>query len=341
MKPLAGNQTQASARLVVNDLAVAFSVAGSGLFARRVAVRAVDGVSFHIDAGEVVALVGESGCGKTSLARAIAGLVRQSRGRVWLDGSDVTGFPPHLPAPVRAAVQMVFQDPFESLNPRKTVLATLSQPLRLHRIVAAGDMRAEAARLLRLTGLPEDALTRYPHEFSGGQRQRIGIARAIAPRPRLLIADEAVSALDISIRAQLLALLSDLKRELALSMLFITHDLGVVRSFADRVLVMYLGRVVEEGPTETVFATPRHPYTQALLAATPIPDPVAARATKRMILGGDVPNPRAIPPGCRFHPRCPLALARCATEEPSRRVLAPAVAASCHLIETGVADATH
>ena len=329
-----------AARLKVEDIAVTFSVPGNGLFARRAAVRAVDGVSFHIDAGEVVALVGESGCGKTSLARAIAGLVKPAAGRVLLDGTEVTGFPPHLPALTRAAVQMVFQDPFESLNPRKTVLATLSQPLRLHRIVAATAMREEAARLLHLTGLPADALMRYPHEFSGGQRQRIGIARAIATRPRLLIADEAVSALDISIRAQLLTLLAQLKRELALSMLFITHDLGVVRSFADRVLVMYLGRVVEEGPTEAVFAAPRHPYTQALLAATPIPDPVAARATKRVILGGDVPSPRAIPTGCRFHPRCPVAIARCSTEEPARRLLAPGVAASCHLIETSVTDAS-
>ena len=333
------NIAPATARLAVEDLAVTFFVPGSGLFAQRAPVRAVDGVSFHIDAGEVVALVGESGCGKTSLARAIAGLIKPSKGHVLLDGVEVTGFPAHLPALARAAVQMVFQDPFESLNPRKTVLATLSQPLRLHRIVAADAMREEAVRLLRLTGLPEDALERYPHEFSGGQRQRIGIARAIAPRPRLLIADEAVSALDISIRAQLLTLLAELKRELALSMLFITHDLGVVRSFADRVLVMYLGRVVEEGPTESVFAAPRHPYTQALLAATPIPDPVAARANKRIILGGDVPSPRAIPPGCRFHPRCPLAIARCAAEEPVRRLLAPGVAASCHLIESGVADA--
>ena len=202
---------------------------------------------------------------------------------------------------------MVFQDPFESLNPRKTVLATITQPLRLNATVPPLARRAEAARLLGLVGLPEAALERYPHEFSGGQRQRIGIARAIAPRPRLLIADEAVSALDISIRAQLLALLKSLQTQLNLSLLFITHDLAVVRSFAGRVLVMYLGRIVEEGSVQSVFENPAHPYTRALLAATPIPDPLAARATPADILGGDVPSPRDIPTGCRFYPRCPNA----------------------------------
>ena len=321
----------AATRLLAENVAVTVSVTGEGFFSRRVAVRAVDGVSFGVGAGEVVALVGESGCGKTSLARAIAGLTAPAAGRVVLDGLDVTGFPASLPQDARAAVQMVFQDPFESLNPRKTVLATLIQPLRLNRNVAPEGRRAEAARLMRLVGLPEEALERYPHEFSGGQRQRIGIARAIAPGPRLLIADEAVSALDISIRAQLLALLRSLKDELDLSLLFITHDLGVVRSFADRVLVMYLGRIVEEGPTAAVFEQPRHPYTRALLAATPIPDPVAARAARREILGGDVPSPRAIPAGCRFHPRCPVAIARCAVEAPVHRTTSAQAAVSCHL----------
>ena len=329
------SDSAAAPRLAVRDLVVTYSVASGGLFSPRVAVRAVDGVTLTVGAGEVVALVGESGCGKTSLARAVAGLVAPSAGRVELDGADVTGFPAHLDRRQRAAIQMVFQDPFESLNPRKTVLATLTQPLRLNATVPPGEQRAEAARLLTLVGLPAEALERYPHEFSGGQRQRIGIARAIATRPRLLIADEAVSALDISIRAQLLALLGSLQKELALAMLFITHDLAVVRSFADRVLVMYLGRIVEEGPTAAVFEQPAHPYTRALLAATPIPDPVAARATPREILGGDVPSPRDIPRGCRFHPRCPLAVARCATEEPAHRMLpraaGAAVAVSCHL----------
>ena len=325
-----------TARLEVQDLAVSYSVAGAGWFSPSAAVRAVDGVSLWVAAGEVVALVGESGCGKTSLARAVAGLVPVSAGRVRLDGVDVTGFAARRDARHRGAIQMVFQDPFESLNPRKTVLATITQPLRLNATVPPLARRAEAARLLGLVGLPEAALERYPHEFSGGQRQRIGIARAIAPRPRLLIADEAVSALDISIRAQLLALLKSLQTQLNLSLLFITHDLAVVRSFAGRVLVMYLGRIVEEGSTQSVFENPAHPYTRALLAATPIPDPLAARATPADILGGDVPSPRDIPTGCRFHPRCPLAVARCVTEEPQRRILArppgqPEVAVSCHL----------
>ena len=319
--------------LCVEDLIVSYTIGAERLLGRPSVIRAVDGVSVRVSAGEVLALVGESGCGKTSLARGIAGLMRPDAGRVRLDGVDITGFAPGTPPHARAAIQMVFQDPFESLNPRKTVLATLSQPLRLNRIAPRDELRGEVARLLTQVGLPVEAMERYPHEFSGGQRQRIGIARAIATRPQVLIADEAVSALDISIRAQLLALLQRLKRDLALAILFITHDLGVVRSFADRVAVMYLGRIVEEGPTAAVFDSPRHPYTRALLDATPIPDPVAARAATRVLLGGDVPSPRAVPPGCRFHPRCPVALARCAVEEPAWRALAPDRSAACHLAE--------
>ena len=320
--------------LAVEDLIVSYAVSADRRFGRAGDMRAVDGVSFTLGAGEVLALVGESGCGKTTLARGVAGLIRPASGRVLLCGDDVTGFGPGTSAGQRAALQMVFQDPFESLNPRKTVEATLAQPLRLNRIVAPQSRRVEVARLLDLVGLPAAAMQRYPHEFSGGQRQRIGIARALATRPEVLIADEAVSALDISIRAQLLALLRRLQRELRLAILFITHDLGVVRSFADRVIVMYLGQIVEQGPTASLFDAPRHPYTRALLAATPIADPVAARAAKRTLLGGDVPSLRAIPSGCRFHPRCPLAIARCGTEIPQSRSIAPATAVACHLVET-------
>ena len=322
------------ALLSVENLVVSYTVASGALWRRRLNLIAVDDASLMVRHGEILALVGESGCGKTSLARAVSGLLTPSAGRVLLDGRDVTGFPAVLGARTRAAVQMVFQDPFDSLNPRKTVYATLAQPLRLHAIVPADQMRAEVARLLELVGLPASAMDLHPHEFSGGQRQRIGVARAIAPRPRLLVADEAVSALDVSIRAQLLSLLARLRRELGLAMLFITHDLTVVRSFADRVAVMYLGRLVEEGPTERVFDSPRHPYTRALLAATPIADPLRARGPGREPLGGDVPSPLAPPPGCRFHPRCPIAIERCAWIEPPRVATASGEYAVCHLAAT-------
>ena len=324
--------TMASASLLrVEDLVVSYKVGTGSLWRHPVDMVAVDGVNLTVRAGEVLALVGESGCGKTSLARTVSGLLAPRAGRVLLDGRDVTGFPAALGSGIRAAVQMVFQDPYDSLNPRKTVYATLEQPLRIHSIVPAAELRDEVGRLLMLVGLPLSAMDRYAHEFSGGQRQRIGIARAIAPRPRLLVADEAVSALDISIRAQLLSLLARLKRELGLAMLFITHDLTVVRSFADRVAVMYLGRLVEEGPTGRVFDAPSHPYTRALLAATPIADPARARSARREPLGGDVPSPLAVPPGCRFHPRCPIAIERCTRDEP-RRVDDPAGGfAMCHL----------
>ena len=326
-------RNQLAPLLAVDNLAVAYAVRSPAFWGRPSNVRPVDGVSISVHAGEVLALVGESGCGKTTLARAITGLVEPSAGRVLLDGTDVTGFRGASGKSLRAQVQMVFQDPFESLNPRKTVGATLAQPLRIHRIVPAAALPGEVARLLDLVGLERDAMNRYPHEFSGGQRQRIGIARAIAPRPRLVVADEAVSALDISIRAQLLALLKRLQGELKLSLLFITHDLGVVRSFADRVAVMYLGRIVEAGPTERVFTAPAHPYTRALLAATPEPDPVEARRAPRPLLGGDVPSLHAIPRGCRFHPRCPQAFARCDVAEPRAVEVAGGGYAVCHLLD--------
>lgn len=324
--------TMASASLLrVEDLVVSYKVGTGSLWRHPADMVAVDGVNLTVRAGEVLALVGESGCGKTSLARTVSGLLAPRAGRVLLDGRDVTGFPATLGSGTRAAVQMVFQDPYDSLNPRKTVYATLEQPLRIHSIVPAGELRDEVGRLLMLVGLPLSAMDRYPHEFSGGQRQRIGIARAIAPRPRLLVADEAVSALDISIRAQLLSLLARLKRELGLAMLFITHDLTVVRSFADRVAVMYLGRLVEEGSTGRVFDAPSHPYTRALLAATPIADPARARGARREPLGGDVPSPLAVPPGCRFHPRCPIAIERCTRDEPPRVDDPAGGFAMCHL----------
>jgi len=318
--------------LEVQDLKVHFPVRGGWFGRERRVVHAVDGVSLAVASGEVVAVVGESGCGKTTLARAVLGLVPATGGAIRVQGEDIAGLDSAALRAHRRRVQMVFQDPFDSLNPRKTVLATLAQPLAIHGIVPRSEIRREAARLLDLVGLsPGEAfLARYPHQFSGGQRQRICIARAIAVRPELVVADEAVSALDISIRAQILTLLQRLRAEFGLSYLFITHDLGVVRSLCDRVVVMYLGRIVEEGPTERIFECPAHPYTAALLASCPLPDPRAARARRAVMLPGDLPSPIAPPPGCRFHTRCPVAQPVCAREAPPAVALDHDQRSCCH-----------
>ncbi len=289
-------------------------------------LRAVDGVSFSVAAGETVGLVGESGCGKSTLGKALLHLVRPTAGRIVFDGRDVGHLSEHDLRGYRRQVQMVFQDPFGSLNPRKTIGDILATPLAVHGL---GDRRGRAARVgeaLDRVGLPRDALRRYPHEFSGGQRQRLGIARALILSPRLVICDEPVSALDVSIQAQILNLLAAMKRDLGLSYLFISHDLSVVRYFADRVLVMYLGRIVESGSWATLWARPLHPYTRALIEAVPNP----ARRRHAAPLGGDLPSARNVPSGCRFHPRCPLATARCAAEEPALRDVGAGQAVACH-----------
>jgi oligopeptide/dipeptide ABC transporter ATP-binding protein len=301
-----------------------------GAFRTYGTVSALNEVSLDIRAGETLAVVGESGCGKTTLARTILGLATPTAGEFAFMGRRFD--PVSADLDYRRNVQMVFQDPFDSLNPRKSVYRTLAQPLKIHGVVAPGDVRAEIVRLLETVGLSpgEMYLDRFPHQFSGGQRQRLGIARALSIRPRLIVLDEAVSALDISIRAQILALLGKLQRELRIAYLFITHDLGVVRSVCDRVAVMYLGEIVETGTVDEVFERPAHPYTRALLAASPIPDPKRGRARPHEALTGEVPSALHPPAGCRFHTRCPLAMRICEHTAPAFRNLTPSHSAACH-----------
>lgn len=284
----------------------------SGVFGREAGrVRAVDGVSFSILPGETYSLVGESGCGKSTTGRLAIRLERPTSGQVLLDGSDVSAFKGRELASFRRQAQAVFQDPYSSLNPRMTVGAIVEEGMVIHNLrKTPAERREKAEEILALTGMPQDSLNRYPHEFSGGQRQRIGLARALATSPRFIVADEAVSALDVSIQAQIINLLQDLRDKLGLAYLFIAHDLAVVKHLSDRVGVMYLGNLMEEAPAEELFKEPLHPYTEALLSAIPEPDP-AERDKKRIILAGDVPRPDNPPPGCRFHTRCPKAMDRC------------------------------
>jgi oligopeptide transport system ATP-binding protein len=288
----------------------------AGLFGRpRAFVRAVDGVSFDIAPGETLALVGESGCGKTTVGRAILRLVPPTAGEVQFAGHDVLALRGRELRRLRRQMQLVFQDPYASLNPRMTVGAIVGEALEVHGLARGSELEDRVAAVLTRVGLSADHRGRYPHEFSGGQRQRIGIARALVLEPRFVVCDEAVSALDVSIQAQILNLLAELQEELALTYLFISHDLAVVEHLADRVAVMYLGKIVESAPVEELFADPRHPYTRALLAANPVPDPDAVAAP--MPVEGEVPSAIAPPSGCAFHPRCPLAFEPCALREPA------------------------
>jgi len=289
-------------------------------------VRAVDGVSLDIAEGETVALVGESGCGKSTLGKSLVRLVDPSSGSVTFKGKDVTAMAGRELQSVRRSIQMIFQDPFASLNPRQTIRTILTAPLAVHGIGERKQREAIAAQMVAHVGLPADSLDRYPHEFSGGQRQRIGIARALILQPELVICDEPVSALDLSIQAQILNLLVEMKTELSLSYLFISHDLSVVRYFADRVLVMYLGRIVESAPTSELWKGAKHPYTQALLAA--VPDP--SRRKQAAPISGDLPSPHNPPAGCRFHTRCPLATDICRSADPAFRQFGSGHAAACH-----------
>jgi peptide/nickel transport system ATP-binding protein len=304
-----------SALLEARGLRKEFPVLSPVLKRRVGTVTAVDGVDLTVGEGELVALVGESGSGKTTLGRALLRLIEPTAGAIRFRGEDLLALGREELRRRRRSLQMVFQDPYSSLNPRLRVRDALFEPLLVHGMASRDERANVVARLLTEVGLPEDAAARYPHEFSGGQRQRIGIARALATSPDLLVADEPVSALDVSVRAQVVNLLLDLRRRRRLAILFIAHDLALVGRIAERVVVLYLGRVVEEGPAAEVLATPRHPYTVALLSAVPSPDP--EHAGVRIVLPGDPPSPADPPVGCRFHPRCPVAAARCREESPA------------------------
>jgi peptide/nickel transport system ATP-binding protein len=304
-------------------------------FLRRVVgqVRAVDDVSFHIDEGETLALVGESGCGKTTTSRCVLRAIDPTAGEIWFSTSegarvDVADLAPRELRQLRRDIQMIFQDPFSSLNPRMTLLDLVGEPLLNYGMKSRSDREARVAELLRLVGLRPEYMRRFPHAFSGGQRQRIGIARALALNPRLVVADEPVSALDVSVQAQVLNLMIDLRQELGLAYLFVAHDLSVVKQFSHRVAVMYVGRIVETAPTEALFRQPKHPYTEALLSAVPKPDPRVR--SKRIVLQGEVGNPANPPPGCNFHPRCAYATEICRKEEPALEEIAPGHFARCH-----------
>jgi oligopeptide transport system ATP-binding protein len=326
--------TSAVPILDVADLRVHYSVRGAGWLVRRHDVlRAVDGISFQIFAGETLGLVGESGCGKSTTGRTVLYLEEPTAGAVRFDGRDLAQLSADELRGLRRKMQVVFQDPYASLNPRMTIGQIIAEPLAVHNVVARGARQERVGELLSMVELSADVQHRYPHEFSGGQRQRIGIARAIAAEPAFVVLDEPVSALDVSIQAQILSLLVDLQARLGLSYLFIAHDLAVVSQMCDRVAVMYLGKIVELAERDALYQQPHHPYTQALLMAVPIPDPRVSRLHRRTALRGEVPSPIDPPSGCRFHPRCPLAQPICAEQEPPLRPVGSGQVVACHFAE--------
>jgi peptide/nickel transport system ATP-binding protein/oligopeptide transport system ATP-binding protein len=315
----------------VRNLVKHFPITQGIVFQRKIgAVQAVDGVSFDVRRGETLGIVGETGCGKSTTAKLMMRLLEATAGEVRFDGQDITHLKGAPLKAVRREMQMIFQDPYSSLNPRKTIGSIIAAPFAIHGLQKSKDERKRAVQeLMETVGLNPEHYNRYPHEFSGGQRQRIGVARAIALKPKLLIADEPVSALDVSIQAQVLNLLRDMQRQLGLTLIFIAHDLSVVRHMCDRVAVMYLGRIVEIGPADELYAFPRHPYTGALLSAVPVADP-SARREQRELLSGDVPSPANPPSACRFHTRCPKAQERCSIEDPPLQDKGTGTSAACH-----------
>jgi oligopeptide/dipeptide ABC transporter ATP-binding protein len=324
-----------SALVEVDDLRIWFPLKSGIVLDRHVGdIKAVDGVSLTIEEGETLGLVGESGCGKSTLGRAILRLYEPTSGRIVFDGQDITALGETELRPLRRRMQMVFQDPFASLNPRHSVGRIVGEPLRAHGLASRSEATTRVRQLLEIVGLPSDAINRYPHEFSGGQRQRIGVARALAVNPDLIVADEPVSALDVSIQAQILNLLESLQQDFDLTYLFISHDLAVVRHISDRIAVMYLGVVVEVAPSAQLYESPLHPYTISLLSAVPIPDPMAERKREPILLQGDLPSPADPPHACRFHTRCPYVQpTRCREEVPPLRQLLEGHTVACHWAE--------
>jgi len=321
--------------LRVEDLKVYFPIKSGLVIDRHIGdVKAVDGVTFDITRGETLGLVGESGCGKTTVGRTILRLYDPTEGRIIFEGNDIARLAQREMRKLRGRMQMVFQDPYSSLNPRQNVGNLIAEPLKIHGIASGDDARRRAEELLDIVGLPKASTAKYPHEFSGGQRQRIGLARALALNPDLIVADEPVSALDVSIQAQMVNLLEELQEEFDLTYLFIAHDLAVVRHISDRIAVMYLGRIVEVASADELYASPLHPYTIALLSAVPIPDPEIESSRESILLKGDLPSPANPPPGCRFHTRCPFRQPeRCDTEVPELRLLSDGHLAACHYAE--------